>query len=268
MTRKRYDSDDDDVLPSRERRSDSHDDGPSRKKRYKAGSDNRSGESQNPGSKIKGDDSFDEGQRSKKSKERRAQMSSGHAAGLQKAGDFRDTEVQIQAKRRMEAQAMVDKHGMGETVYRNELGQKVDSAPAAKPTHLNEREEAELRKGRVQKEREANLRDQFRELQRSTFARHADDGALENLRKDVIRKGDPMASYAAKKKISEHIASGKPARPLYKGPPPKPNRFGILPGYRWDGVDRGNGFEDKALASKFSSNHKKEQAYRWSTSDM
>jgi len=38
--------------------------------------------------------------------------------------------------------------------------------------------------------------------------------------------------------------------------------------YRWDAKDRGNGFEDKLLAQRYSTQHKQEQAYRYSAADM
>jgi pre-mRNA-splicing factor CWC26 len=191
-----------------------------------------------------------------------------HAAGLQKAHEFRQTEKDIQKQRRDEAQAMVDKHGMGETVYRDDLGRKVAEIEKKKLPQLDETEQARLNKGKVQKLQEARFHQEWKHIQESAFARHADDSRLEQARKDVIRQGDPMAVYAARNQIKARVASGKPERPVYKGPSPKPNRFGIGPGYRWDGVDRGNGFEDKVLASKYSSAHKKEEAYRWSTQDM
>lgn len=47
-----------------------------------------------------------------------------------------------------------------------------------------------------------------------------------------------------------------------------PNRFGIHPGHRWDGVDRSNGFEKKWFVSKNARKAVEEEAYKWSTSDM
>jgi hypothetical protein len=63
--------------------------------------------------------------------------------------------------------------------------------------------------------------------------------------RQVMRADDPALAFLTK---SRGDASG-PRKPEYRGPAPAPNRFGIKPGYRWDGVDRGNGFEKKRFAS-------------------
>ena len=61
----------------------------------------------------------------KKKSSRNERMSSGHVAGLQKAGDFSKAESNIQTKREADAQAMVDMYGMGDTVYRDKSGRKI-----------------------------------------------------------------------------------------------------------------------------------------------
>lgn len=47
-----------------------------------------------------------------------------------------------------------------------------------------------------------------------------------------------------------------------------PNRFGIPPGHRWDGVDRSNGYEKQWFEKQNSRRAIEEEAYKWSTSDM
>merc|ERR1712157_462968 len=73
--------------------------------------------------------------------------------------------------------------------------------------------------------------------------RDKNDIEMNDYVKSIQRIGDPMEQYLAEKKKKADKKKGK--FPEYKGPLPPPNRFGIKPGYRWDGVDRSTGFESR-----------------------
>jgi pre-mRNA-splicing factor CWC26 len=209
--------------------------------------------------------------------EHRARMSSGHTAGLQKGRDFAHKEAKIQSQRRDEAQEMVDKYGIGETVYREKTkraGDK-DNDQKTKKKPLTKEEKLFLHTGRAQLEQAARAHQEFAKIQESSFARRSDDTELEDMRKSEIRPDDPMAVYAASRgrkrsgpTTTDGTTSTTITRPVYKGPPPKPNRFHISPGHRWDAVDRGNGFEDRLLAKRAMSHHQREREYRHSAADM
>ena len=280
--RRRHDSSSPERDNRRERRrlrddSDLEDDSehrPHRRGRYDSSSE---GDKPKPHSRRQdSDDSGDDRRRRRRydsdddssSDDSKPRMSSGHKAGLQHYQDFNQSELKIQAQKQQEADAMVDKYGMGETVFRDKDGKR---ATDTKMPEMDAELEKQLNQGKVQREKEHLAAQEFQQLQKSSFARHKDDTQLEESRKNEIRKEDPMADYAIKQQSKNSKSSSSAAQPqrlVYKGPPPKPNRFGIRPGYRWDGVDRGNGFEDKLLAKKFSANRKKEEAYRWSSADM
>ncbi|XP_025420011.1 BUD13 homolog [Sipha flava] len=101
------------------------------------------------------------------------------------------------------------------------------------------------------------------------LARYADDQDLENLLKSKIRDGDPMLEYITKNK-SEGSESPDGVRHEvreFRGFCP-PNRFGIRPGSRWDGVNRSNGYEEKWLLQQNSQKALEDEAYKWSCSDM
>ncbi|KAJ7714947.1 Pre-mRNA-splicing factor of RES complex-domain-containing protein [Mycena olivaceomarginata] len=124
-----------------------------------------------------------------------------------------------------------------ETVYRDATGKKINTKAA--------RAEA----ARLKREREE------KEAQKMEWGK-----GLEMKAKELWN--DPAAQFLTKKR-----AKG-PRKPEYTGPTPPPNRFGIKPGYRWDGVDRGNGFEKKWFQSINQKKRKGLESYQWSAEDM
>ena len=78
------------------------------------------------------------------------------------------------------------------------------------------------------------------------------------------REDDPLWEYIDSKK-----RAGKPQviKPKYEGAFPV-NRFNIRPGYRWDSVDRSNGFERQWFERQNALVANQEERYKWSTEDM
>jgi len=206
-------------------------------------------------------------------------MSSGHASGLQSGAEFKEIEQQVRAARAAEL-AGADEEVSGRnagTVYRDKRGRKLDmltqfmeqqEAKDGKKKR-EEQEQFEWGRGAVQKRRERDFQEELREIQAQPFARYRDDEKLNQAAKEEIHADDPMAAYMLKKRRQERAAAGGgPARPEYKGPPPPPNRYGLRPGYRWDGHDRGNGFEARVLGKAADRQVFNERKYNWSVSDM
>ncbi|CAI9290618.1 unnamed protein product [Lactuca saligna] len=140
-------------------------------------------------------------------------------------------------------------------------------------------------KGLAQK-REAEARLQELELEKAKpFARTRDDPDLDNMMKDRVRWGDPMA-HLVKKKQSEvilpDIGDNERMREsgfivpqqvpnhswLKRGFEAAPNRYGIRPGRHWDGVDRSNGFEKQMFNRQNEKQATEREAYLWSVADM
>ncbi|KAG1762714.1 Pre-mRNA-splicing factor of RES complex-domain-containing protein [Suillus occidentalis] len=130
-----------------------------------------------------------------------------------------------------------------------------------------EREEKEAKKmewgkGLVQRQEEDARKRQLEKNKSLPFARRADDKELNEELKAKERWNDPAAAFLTKSR------SKGPRKPEYTGPPPPPNRFGIKPGYRWDGVDRGNGFEKKYFQRHNERKRNTAASYEWSVDDM
>uniref|UniRef100_A0AAY4BP88 BUD13 homolog n=1 Tax=Denticeps clupeoides TaxID=299321 RepID=A0AAY4BP88_9TELE len=201
-------------------------------------------------------------------------MLSGGAAGLVSVETLRKEQAET-LRREKQNQAFEEKFSNVETVFRDKTGRRRNieserieqSIKAAKKTEKEEKY-AQWGKGLAQEQiQQQNLEDALREAQKP-LARHIDDEDLDRMLREQQREGDPMAALLHKKKLKDSKVKGIKERPRYKGPPPPPNRFNLMPGYRWDGVDRSNGFEQKRYSRLADKKAVQEMAYKWSVEDM
>ncbi|GAA5878603.1 hypothetical protein JCM16303_002140 [Sporobolomyces ruberrimus] len=163
--------------------------------------------------------------------------------------------------------------GQDVTVYRDSSGRKIDvklqkAEEAKRKRQELEKEMAKMEwgKGLVQREDKERAKREAEKLAKKGVARYADDEEMNDELKDVERWNDPAANFLTKNKSEKKKPQSK--YPLYQGPPPPPNRFGIKPGYRWDGVDRGTGFEAKYMQKINNRSMYNAAAHAYSTEDM
>lgn len=127
--------------------------------------------------------------------------------------------------------------GGEETIYRDASGKKIDTKAAkaelarAKRKELEkEMQKMEWGKGLVQREEKEKRQRELDDMANKPFARHRDDEEINDELKEVARWNDPAARFLSDKK--DKTKKKGPTRPKYSGPPPPPNRFNIMPGYR------------------------------------
>ena len=177
---------------------------------------------------------------------------------------FRETE----AKLRKEVPATESKQA---TVYRDR-GRKLDMAEEyvraeaeAEAKRQDAKKEFDWGKGSKQKRDEDIAREELAAMKDEPFARTRDDPKLDQFLRDTIHADDPMKDWTQRRATDQQRG---PTKRVYKGPTPPSNRFGIAPGYRWDGVDRGNGWEAKRLSVQAKHANRKHNPSIWSGADM
>ncbi|KAM3421061.1 hypothetical protein BST61_g1477 [Cercospora zeina] len=185
-------------------------------------------------------------------------MQNGALAGLQTAAEVSRA---LKKKQKAEMKAMQDADlasgGLAQqTIYRDASGrminvkQKQDEAEEKKREEERKaKEELESRKGDVQRRQKEERKQELEEAKVMTVARGADDEKMNAELKERERWNDPMAQLLATKKSSGKSGKSKGGGKTYQGAF-EPNRYGIRPGWRWDGVDRSNGFERKWFAAR------------------
>lgn len=193
-------------------------------------------------------------------------MSTGAGAGLQSAAAVTAAMERRQQEERRRYAADPSLAGAdAETVYRDATGRIVNvamkRAEARRAAEEAERKKAgdlEDMKGEVQMLEKQKRREDLANAKYMGVARYADDAELNDELRERDRWNDPAAQFLTRRKEGKS-ATG---RPLYGGSS-APNRYGIRPGHRWDGVDRGTGFEKEYFKKRNETSSIRDLKYQW-----
>lgn len=198
-------------------------------------------------------------------------MESGARAGLQSAAEMTAALKKKEDEEKREAAEVMKQQGGAaqETIYRDASGRVINvamkRAEARKKAEEEERKQLEKEKaarGDVQNAEAAKRKQQLQDAKTMNIARYADDEELNDELKERGHWNDPASGFLRKKKAGRSITG----KPLYQGAF-QPNRYGIRPGYRWDGVDRGNGFEGQWFSSRNRKANVEKLEYQWQQDD-
>lgn len=192
-------------------------------------------------------------------------LDSGARAGLQTGAQVAAAMQQKLKQEQKEAAEAAQDGGAGETIYRDASGRiinvamkRAEARKKAEDEDRKKREQERAARGDVQNAAAATRRQQLQDAKGVSIARYADDAELNDELKERDRWNDPAAGFVKKKKAGRSVTG----KPLYQGGF-QPNRYGIRPGHRWDGVDRGNGFESEWFKSRNRKAHVEKMEYAW-----
>lgn len=193
-------------------------------------------------------------------------MVSGAKAGLQSAASVTAAMENKARDERKRYEADPERSGKNQdTIYRDGSGRiinvamkRAEARRAEEDAEKKKLADAEALKGDVQRVDKEKRRQDLKDAKYMGLSRYADDAEMNEELKERDRWNDPAAQFLTKKKEGKSTTG----KPLYKGSS-APNRYGIRPGYRWDGVDRSNGFEKEYFQKKNEKESIKNLRYQW-----
>mmetsp|Transcript_46268 Transcript_46268/g.83380 ORF Transcript_46268/g.83380 Transcript_46268/m.83380 type:complete len:524 (+) Transcript_46268:3-1574(+) len=225
-----------------------------------------------------------DGKSNKEPEEEVDKMSSGLSSGLVKGSDLKAEAAKVRAERRAAVEALPDEEtGKGATtVYRNREGKRiereawVEQQQKKKKKKASDYPEQELEWGGGLKQRDKNEAEaeELSRIAAQPFARfEPDQKYMEELKakqdwNDPMRKQEETEETAPELRKDNVAASEGPKKRPQCPHQPWPNRYGIKPGYRWDGKVRGNGYERKWLEAKSGAARKQNERWQYEMQEM